>query len=400
MAGTEPEFELTLDPFGTAAAQAAPAPAPTLTAEQPEPAPSQEAQTIARMEEQLSENEKTQVEAFAKKINIADTKQTLEYGAQAQKKIADFSDRALANVRTKDFGETGEMISDLVGELKNFNGDLEDKNRGLFSRLGRKSKKNIDTIKAKYDKANTSVESIVGVLEGHQVTLLKDVAMLDQLYSENLVYYKEVTMYILAGKKALENARATTLVELKRKAEQTGAPEDAQKANDYAQLCDRFEKKIYDLELSRMVSIQMAPQVRLLQNNDTQLSEKIHTTIVNTIPLWKSQMVIALGLAHAEQAMAAERAVTDMTNELLKKNAERLHQATVSVARESERGIIDIETLVHTNQELITTMEEVQQIQAEGREKRRAAEAELGRMESELKRKLLEINMGNPTAKQ
>jgi len=249
----------------------------------------------------------------------------------------------------------------------------------------------VDVLKAKYDKAEVSVNNIVAVLENHQVVLLKDVATLDKMYETNLTYFKELSMYILAGKQALERERATTLVELKKKAEESGLPEDAQKANDFAALCDRFEKKIYDLELTRMVSIQMAPQIRLVQNNDTLMSEKIQSTIVNTIPLWKSQMVIALGLAHSQEALEAQRAVTDMTNEMLKKNAEKLHQSTVAIAKESERGVIDIETLTHTNRELINTLDEVQKIQSEGREKRLAAEAELGRIETELKNKLLNI---------
>ncbi len=391
MPDAENDFGLTLDPFGAGAAEATAAVAAEI------PVTSQEAAVKAAAElaeSQLTDKERAAVAAFSEKIDVADTAMMLQYGAGTQKKIADFSDGALKNVRTKDFGETGDMIANLVGELKNFNSEIEDQNTGLFGRLFRKSKRNLDVLKAKYDKAEVSVEAIAEELQKHQVTLLKDVAILDKMYETNLTYYKELTMYILAGKQALERARSTTLVELKKKAQESGLPEDAQKANDYASLCDRFEKKIYDLELTRMVSIQMAPQIRLIQNNDTQMSEKIQSTIVNTIPLWKSQMVIALGIAHAEQALAAQRAVTDMTNELLKKNAERLHQSTVSVAREAERGIIDIETLTATNQELITTLDEVQQIQAEGKEKRRAAEAELGRMEAELKKKLLNITTG------
>ena len=326
--------------------------------------------------------------AFAEKIDITDTAAVLQYGAGTQQKIANFSDSALENVRTKDFGEMGDMVANLVGELKAFNDEADDK--GGFS-FFRKAKKRVTVMKAKYDKAEESVNNIVSVLEGHQITLLKDVATLDKMYETNLTYFKELSMYILAGKQALEKARSTTLIELKKKAEESGLPEDAQKANDYASMCDRFEKKIYDLELTRMVSIQMAPQIRLVQNNDTLMSEKIQSTIVNTIPLWKSQMVIALGLAHSEQALEAQRAVTDMTNELLKKNAEKLHQSTVAIAKEAERGVIDIETLTHTNQELINTLDEVQQIQTEGKEKRRAAEAELGRIETELKQKLLTI---------
>lgn len=382
-ANDTPEINLTLDPFGAQGAAAASA-----AAEGPEAQAAAQTDVAKLAEAQLTEAEKKAVRDFAEKIDITDTATVLQYGAGTQQKIANFSDSALQNVRTKDFGETGDMIANLVGELKTFNTDAEDK--GFFS-FFRKSQKSLNVLKAKYDKAEVSVNNIVSVLENHQVTLLKDVATLDKMYDTNLTYFKELSMYILAGKQRLEKERATTLVELKKKAEASGLPEDAQKANDFAAMCDRFEKKIYDLELTRMVSIQMAPQIRLVQNNDTMMSEKIQSTIVNTIPLWKSQMVIALGLAHSQQALEAQRAVTDMTNEMLKKNAEKLHQTTVSVARESERGIIDIETLTHTNQELINTLDEVQQIQTEGREKRHAAEAELGRIENELKTKLLNI---------
>ncbi|MBQ7940494.1 MAG: toxic anion resistance protein [Clostridia bacterium] len=379
-----PEFNLTLDPFGTnEAAQ---------IAEAAEGAVAQQAESVEKLAEaHLSEAEKKAVAEFAEKIDISNTATVLQYGAGTQQKIANFSDSALQNVRTKDFGEVGDMVANLVGELKNFNNSMDDSDAGFFAKLFGRAKKNIDVMKAKYDKAEVSVNNIVAVLENHQVTLLKDVATLDKMYETNLTYFKELSMYILAGKQALERERTTTLVELKKKAEESGLPEDAQKANDFASMCDRFEKKIYDLELTRMVSIQMAPQIRLVQNNDTLMSEKIQSTIVNTIPLWKSQMVIALGLAHSEEALQAQRAVTDMTNELLKKNAEKLHQSTVAIAKESERGMIDIETLTHTNQELINTLDEVQQIQAEGREKRIAAEAELGRIETELKTKLLNI---------
>lgn len=381
-----PEFNLTLDPFGTnEAAQ---------IAEAAEGAAAQQAESVEKLAEaHLSEAEKKAVVEFAEKIDISNTAAVLQYGAGTQQKIANFSDSALQNVRTKDFGEVGDMVANLVGELKNFNNSMDDSDAGFFAKLFGRAKKSVDAMKAKYDKAEVSVNNIVAVLENHQVVLLKDVATLDKMYETNLTYFKELSMYILAGKQALERERTTTLVELKKKAEESGLPEDAQKANDFASLCDRFEKKIYDLELTRMVSIQMAPQIRLVQNNDTLMSEKIQSTIVNTIPLWKSQMVIALGLAHSEEALQAQRAVTDMTNELLKKNAEKLHQSTVAIAKESERGVIDIETLTHTNQELINTLDEVQQIQAEGREKRIAAEAELGRIETELKTKLLNINV-------
>ncbi len=376
-----PAINLTLDPFAaqtTAAVEAAAA------------APAPAAEDVAKLAEaHLSDAEKKAVNEFAEKIDITDTATVLQYGAGTQQKIADFSDSALQNVRTKDFGEMGDMMANLVGELKDFNEDID--NDGGFLGLFKKAKRNVNVLKAKYDKAEVNVNNIVAMLEAHQITLLKDVATLDKMYDANLTYFKELSMYILAGKKKLEEERSTTLVELKKKAEESGLPEDAQKANDFAAMCDRFEKKIYDLELTRMVSIQMAPQIRLVQNNDTTMSEKIQSTIVNTIPLWKSQMVIALGLEHSRQALEAQRAVTDMTNEMLKKNAEMLHQTTVGIAREAERGVIDIETLIHTNQELINTLDEVQQIQTEGREKRRSAEAELGRMETELKKKLLNI---------
>jgi uncharacterized protein YaaN involved in tellurite resistance len=379
-----PEINLTLDPFGTAEA--------AQIAEAAEGATEEKTAAIEELaESHLSDAEKKAVAEFAEKIDITSTAAVLQYGAATQQKIANFSDDALQNVRTKDFGEMGDMVAELVGELKSFNSDLDKSDAGFFAKLFGRAKKNLDVMKAKYDKAELSVNNIVGLLENHQVVLLKDIAMLDKMYEANLTYFKELSMYILAGKQALERERTTTLAELKKKAEESGLPENAQKANDFAALCDRFEKKIYDLELTRMVSIQMAPQIRLVQNNDTLMSEKIQSTIVNTIPLWKSQMVIALGIAHSQQALEAQRAVTDMTNEMLKKNAEKLHQGTVDIAKESERGVIDIETLTHTNRELINTLDEVQKIQSEGREKRLAAEAELGRIETELKNKLLNI---------
>ena len=379
-----PEINLTLDPFGTAEA--------AQIAEAAEDATEQQTESVEKLAEaHLSDAEKKAVSDFAEKIDITNTATVLQYGAATQQKIANFSDNALQNVRTKDFGEVGDMVAELVGELKSFNSDLDKSDAGFFAKLFGRAKKNLDVMKARYDKAEVSVNNIVAVLENHQVVLLKDVATLDKMYEANLTYFKELSMYILAGKQALERERTTTLAELKKKAEESGLPEDAQKANDFAALCDRFEKKIYDLELTRMVSIQMAPQIRLVQNNDTLMSEKIQSTIVNTIPLWKSQMVIAMGLAHSQQALEAQRAVTDMTNEMLKKNAEKLHQGTVDIAKESERGVIDIETLTHTNRELINTLDEVQKIQSEGREKRLAAEAELGRIETELKTKLLNI---------
>ncbi len=374
------EIKLTLDPFGVKEAEK--------IAASEEPDETKLAKLSELTEANLTEEEKTQIAEFANQIDITDTTSILQYGAGSQQKIADFSDSALKSVRTEQLGEAGEMISKLVGELKTFNKEIDDSKKfSLFKSI----KKKAATLKAKYDKCENSVNDIVTVLDGHQVTLLKDIAVLDQLYDRNLTNFKELSMYILAGKQKLQSERETTLVELQNKAKETGLAEDAQKANDYAAMCDRFEKKLYDLELTRMVSIQMAPQIRLVQNNDSVMSEKIQSTIVNTIPLWKSQMLIALGLAHSEQALKAEQAVTNMTNELLKKNAEKLHQSTVGIAKEAERGIIDIETLTHTNQELITTLDEVQKIREEGHEKRTAAEAELARIETEVKNKLLEI---------
>lgn len=340
-------------------------------------------------EQKLSPEEQAQVDSFSEKIDLNDSVIILQYGAACQKKIAAFSDTALEGVRTKDLGETGDMIADLVTELKGFSVDEEDDGGflGFFKKAGNK----IAKLKARYDKAEINIDKIVAELEGHQNQLLKDIIMLDKMYAANLTYFKELTMYILAGKKKLEAERAVTIPELKRKAEASGEANDAQAANDYAQMCERFEKKLYDLELTRTISIQMAPQIRLIQNNNTLMSEKIQSTINNTIPLWKNQMVLALGMAHSKEAMEAQRAVTDMTNELLKKNADALKQGTVDIARESERGIVDLETVQHTNQQLISTLDEVLKIQDEGRAKRRAAETELVRIESELKTKLLEI---------
>ena len=337
----------------------------------------------------LSEKERQMVNDFAQKIDIENSNLVLQYGADAQKKMSEFSEAALNSVKTKDLGEVGGMITDLVVELKGF--DAKEESKGLLG-MFKKSANKLETLKIRYDKANANIEKIVAQLEAHQVTLFKDISMLDQMYERNLVNFKEITMYILAGKKKLQECRETTLKELVEKAQQTGLPEDSQKANDYAQLCDRFEKKLHDLELTRMIAIQMAPQIRLVQNNDTLMAEKIQSTIVNTIPLWKSQMVLALGVSHAQDAMEAQREVTNMTNELLRKNADTLKMATVSVAKESERGIVEIETLKHTNEQLISTFDEVLSIQKEGREKRAAAEKELRQMEGELKAKLLEIN--------
>lgn len=342
-------------------------------------------------ENTLSPEERQMVDEFSEKIDIRNANMVLQYGAASQKKIAGFSESALSKVRTKDLGQVGDMITDLVGELKGFTADEEEK--GLFGLFRRTSNK-IATLKAKYDEAEVNVDKIAETLEGHQVQLLKDVAMLDKMYELNLVYLKELTMYIVAGKKKLKKVRETELKEAIETAQRTGLPEDAQAANDLANLCERFEKKLHDLELTRMVSVQMAPQVRLVQNNDTLMAEKIQSTLVNTIPLWKSQMVLALGVAHSQQAMEAQRAVSNMTNELLRKNAETLKMGTIETAKEAERGIVDLETLKHTNEQLITTFDEVLRIQAEGREKRRAAEQELGRIEGELKQKLLEINSG------
>ena len=374
------DIKLTLDPFGVKEAEK--------IVEEDKPVEQKVAALAELTAANLTEAERTQIAEFAEQIDITDSTAIIQFGAGPQQKIADFSDSALKTVRTDELGEAGEMISKLIGELKTFSKDIDD--AGKF-RLFRSLKKRAATLKAKYSKCETSVNDIVTVLDGHQVTLLKDINVLDQLYDRNLTNFKELSMYILAGKQKLQQERETTLVELQKHAEETGLAEDAQKANDFAALCDRFEKKIYDLELTRMVSIQMAPQIRLVQNNDSVMSEKIQSTIVNTIPLWKSQMLISLGLAHSEQALQAEQAVTEMTNELLKKNAEKLHMSTVQIAKEAERGIIDIETLTHTNQELISTLDEVQQIRTEGHEKRVAAEAELARIEEEVKAKPLEI---------
>ena len=344
--------------------------------------------------EDLSENnltpeEKKMVEDFAKTIDVTNSNVILTYGAAAQQKIAGFSESALKSVRTKDMGEIGEMVSNLVTELRAFS--PEEESKGGFFSLFKKPANKIAAMKSKYDKAETSVDKICAQLEAHQIQLMKDVAMLDQMYQVNLNYFKELSMYILAGKRRLNEVRTTILPELMEKARQSGLPEDAQAANDMDALCNRFEKKIHDLELTRVISIQMAPQIRLVQGNDTLMTEKIQSTIVNTIPLWKSQMVLALGLSHSLDAMEAQRKVTDLTNDLLKKNADALKTATVETAKESERGIVDIETLQHTNESLISTLDEVMRIQEEGRQKRRDAEAELGRMEGELRHKLLEL---------
>ena len=335
----------------------------------------------------LTPEEQKMVNDFAAKIDIENTNQILQYGAGTQKKMADFSDTALENVKTQDLGEIGELISNVVGGLKDFDVQEEGKFFGFF----RKQTSKIENLKNKYDKAQANVEKITDSLQQHQVRLMKDSAMLDKMYEQNLNYFKELTMYILAGKKKLEETRNGKLAEMKNKAALSGLPEDAQAARDLDEKCSRFEKKLHDLELTRTIAMQTAPQIRLIQNNDTVMVEKIQTTIVNTIPLWKSQMVLALGIAHSAEAAQAQRQVTDITNELLRKNAETLHMATVETAKESERGIVDLETLQKTNADLIQTLDDVMRIQMEGRQKRQAAEMEMHRMEEELKRKLLEI---------
>lgn len=372
---------LTLDPFGTAAATA---PAP-----QAEPEKESEPEVQELNDSALTEEEKKVVEAFAEKIDVTDSTVILQYGAAAQQKISTFSDSALESVKTKDFGALGDMIAGLVTQLK---GITDDENEKGFFGLFKKQKNKIATMKAKYDSAEASVNNIVESLEQHQIILMKDVAMLDKMYEMNLAYFKELTMYILAGKKKLESERATTLATLREKAEKSGLPEDAQAVNDFEAQLTRFEKKLYDLELTRMICIQMAPQIRLVQNNDTLMTEKIQSVIVSTIPLWKNQMILSLGIEHSNQAMEAQRAVTDMTNELLRRNAETLKQGSIDIAKESERGVVELETLQNTNQQLIATLDEVQRIQAEGKTKRAQAEKELSRIEGELRAKLMQNN--------
>ena len=378
--------ELTLEPT------AAEVEVPTLTLEPEAPeTPVVEEKKIEPVEldeKLLTEEERAAVAEFSKKIDVRDTNMILQYGAAAQKSVSSFSESALEKVRSKDLGEIGQDLSSLVVELKGFGTGEEKKGfLGLFKKAGNR----LETMKAQYSKVEANVDKIVQQLEQHQITLLKDVAMFDQMYELNLKYYKELTMYILAGKKRLEEVRATEVEELRKKAEQSGLAEDAQAYNDLVNLCSRFEKKLHDLELTRMVSVQMGPQTRLLQNNDTLMIEKIQSSLVNTIPLWKSQMVLALGMEHSRQATAAQSAVTEMTNELLKKNAEALKMGTIATAKEAERSVVDIETLQHTNQQLISTLDEVLVIQKEGAAKRKSAEAELGRIEGELKAKLLEL---------
>jgi len=366
----------------------------TLDANEEKEAPKAPAVTAQEYVDQtlsaLTDEEKQMVESFSEKIDVRDTNAILQYGASAQKHISDFSGTALESVKNKDMGEVGSMLTGLVSELKGFSTDLEAKPKGLKG-LFKKQKAHIAELKTRYEKADVSVTKITDMLEGHQVTLMKDVATLDKLYENNLGYFKELSMYILAGKQALDKAREGELVELREKAQQSGLPEDAQAANDFDNMCTRFEKRIHDLELTRMVSIQMAPQIRLIQNNDSLMVEKIQSSVMNTIPLWKSQMLLALGMAHTQEAMEAQHAVTDMTNELLKKNAEKLQIGTIQAAKEAERGIVDIETLTQTNEKLIGTLDEVLRIQTEGKEKRRLAEGELTRIEGELKEKLLEL---------
>ena len=386
--------ELTLSPnLDTATAQAPAAPSLTLD---PTPAAAEaaaqeerDANAIKLDESRLSEAERKMVDDFAQKIDITDSNVVLQYGAAAQKNIASFSENALNAVRTKDLGEVGDALSALVVELKHV-GTPEEKKGGILG-FFQKKKDELEEMKIAYSKAETNVDKIAAMLEKHQVTLMKDVAMLDQMYDLNTKYYKELTMYILAGKKRLQQVRAGELEELKKKAAATGSQEDAQAYNDMANMCNRFEKKLHDLELTRMVSIQMGPQTRLIQNNDALMLEKIQSSLVNTIPLWKSQMVLALGLEHSRQATAAQSAVTNMTNELLKKNADMLKMGTIETAREAERSVVDIQTLQHTNQQLISTLDEVMKIQQDGAQKRKEAEAELGRIEGELKQKLMEL---------
>ena len=368
--------------------------APTLTldpaADEKVIAESKKATPVQVEDTPLSPEEQKMVNDFAEKIDITNSQMVLQYGAASQKKLSDFSETALSRVKTKDMGETGELITNLISELQGFDATTEQP-KGIFG-FFKKTSNSIEQLKTRYDSADKNVERIKAQLEDHQVTLMKDITMLDKMYELNLVYFKELTMYILAGKKKLAEVRANDLKAAQEKAQRTQLPEDAQAARDLADLCDRFEKKLYDLELTRNVSIQMGPQIRLIQSNDTMMAEKIQTTIVNTIPLWKNQMVLALGIAHSQQAMQAERAVTDATNELLKKNAATLKQGTIEIAKESERGIVDIETLQQTNKQLIETLDELNKIRADGKAKRANAEQELGRIEGELRQKMLEIN--------
>ena len=370
---------LTFEPF-TETKKEAPAP----QQEMPKPEPIYEEEAL------LSEQEKKQVEAFAEKIDLNNSTLVLKYGAGAQKKIADFSDKTLENVRSKDLGETGTMLASLVSELKQTGEPEEEK--GFLASLFKKSTGKLEALKARYEKAEGKVDEIVDILTKHQVQLIQDAAMLDQMYQLNQTYFKELSMYILAGKKKVDKARQTELETLRQKAIASGTQEDAQAVSDYSSMIERFEKKVHDLELTRMVALQMAPQIRMVQSNDTVMAEKIQSTIVNTIPLWKNQMVIAMGENHSAQAAKAQKEVTDMTNQLLLSNAQKLKQTTVDIRRESERGIVDIETLRQTNGILIDTMNEILKIQQEGREQRRQAQAQLAQMEQQMKEKLLEIS--------
>ncbi len=393
MADLSNELDLNVPAAPSLTLDAAPA-APTLTldpaADEKVIAESKKATPVQVEDTPLSPEEQKMVNDFAEKIDITNSQMVLQYGAASQKKLSDFSETALSRVKTKDMGETGELITNLISELQGFDATTEQP-KGIFG-FFKKTSNSIEQLKTRYDSADKNVERIKAQLEDHQVTLMKDITMLDKMYELHLVYFKELTMYILAGKKKLAEVRANDLKAAQEKAQRTQLPEDAQAARDLADLCDRFEKKLYDLELTRNVSIQMGPQIRLIQSNDTMMAEKIQTTIVNTIPLWKNQMVLALGIAHSQQAMQAERAVTDATNELLKKNAATLKQGTIEIAKESERGIVDIETLQQTNKQLIETLDELNKIRADGKAKRANAEQELGRIEGELRQKMLEIN--------
>lgn len=393
MADLSNELDLNVPAAPSLTLDAAPA-APTLTldpaADEKVIAESKKATPVQVEDTPLSPEEQKMVNDFAEKIDITNSQMVLQYGAASQKKLSDFSETALSRVKTKDMGETGELITNLISELQGFDATTEQP-KGIFG-FFKKTSNSIEQLKTRYDSADKNVERIKAQLEDHQVTLMKDITMLDKMYELNLVYFKELTMYILAGKKKLAEVRANDLKAAQEKAQRTQLPEDAQAARDLADLCDRFEKKLYDLELTRNVSIQMGPQIRLIQSNDTMMAEKIQTTIVNTVPLWKNQMVLALGIAHSQQAMQAERAVTDATNELLKKNAATLKQGTIEIAKESERGIVDIETLQQTNKQLIETLDELNKIRADGKAKRANAEQELGRIEGELRQKMLEIN--------
>ena len=393
MADLSNELDLNVPAAPSLTLDAAPA-APTLTldpaADEKVIAESKKATPVQVEDTPLSPEEQKMVNDFAEKIDITNSQMVLQYGAASQKKLSDFSETALSRVKTKDMGETGELITNLISELQGFDATTEQP-KGIFG-FFKKTSNSIEQLKTRYDSADKNVERIKAQLEDHQVTLMKDITMLDKMYELNLVYFKELTMYILAGKKKLAEVRANDLKAAQEKAQRTQLPEDAQAARDLADLCDRFEKKLYDLELTRNVSIQMGPQIRLIQSTDTMMAEKIQTTIVNTIPLWKNQMVLALGIAHSQQAMQAERAVTDATNELLKKSAATLKQGTIEIAKESERGIVDIETLQQTNKQLIETLDELNKIRADGKAKRANAEQELGRIEGELRQKMLEIN--------